>query len=240
MNKQQFTGWIEDPRTMDEASLPMLESILREYPFCQTAGILFLLNLQLTGDFRFERHLRFSAAASADRARIREQVMKTVHPSDEMNRPGPPPLTGGDEPATAMELGALDKEIRNSLDRIEEQKLRLRMLIEEKKNKVVPDEVELLSPGEVAKPLPKDPLLQEFIRGQQDRITPPAEFYDPLEKARKSLEDDDNLASETLAAIYAAQGNVQRAIKIYQKLSLRYPEKSRYFAAQIENLRKRL
>lgn len=43
-------------------------------------------------------------------------------------------------------------------------------------------------------------------------------------------------ATETLAGIYAAQGYVKEAKQIYYKLSLRYPEKSVYFASLIEKL----
>lgn len=42
--------------------------------------------------------------------------------------------------------------------------------------------------------------------------------------------------SETLAKIYAAQGLTQEASEIYYKLSLKYPEKSVYFAALIDSL----
>lgn len=48
--------------------------------------------------------------------------------------------------------------------------------------------------------------------------------------------EHNDIATETLARIYAEQGHFQRAIKIYQQLMLKFPEKSRYFAAQIKNL----
>ena len=47
-----------------------------------------------------------------------------------------------------------------------------------------------------------------------------------------------NLYTETLAQIYAEQGYTEEAKQIYSKLSLRYPEKSVYFAALIEKLDK--
>ena len=60
------------------------------------------------------------------------------------------------------------------------------------------------------------------------------------EVARQSVQDPTNLASETLAKLLIRQGQYRKAIKIYQRLSLLYPEKSRYFAATIEELKLKL
>jgi len=44
------------------------------------------------------------------------------------------------------------------------------------------------------------------------------------------------IASESLANIFLNQGKVKKAIKIYEQLVLKYPEKKSYFAEQIEKL----
>lgn len=44
------------------------------------------------------------------------------------------------------------------------------------------------------------------------------------------------IASESLANIFLNQGKVKKAIKIYEQLLLKYPEKKSYFAGQIEKL----
>ena len=53
-----------------------------------------------------------------------------------------------------------------------------------------------------------------------------------------SLKEDDftDYCTETLAQIYADQGYPDQAKQIYSRLSLRFPEKSAYFAALIEKL----
>ena len=53
----------------------------------------------------------------------------------------------------------------------------------------------------------------------------------------KSLEDDGDLVTETLAKIYAAQGLIEKAADIYRKLCLKFPEKKAYFVAQLEKLK---
>jgi hypothetical protein len=109
-----------------------------------------------------------------------------------------------------------------------------------KKETHIPEEAEL-SNTEVElseeRTAPTEQLIDRFIQ-TEPRISKPVrtEFFSPVSMAKRSVEDNEEIVSETLARIYAEQGNTDRAIRIYQKLSLLYPDKIDYFAALIQNL----
>ena len=52
----------------------------------------------------------------------------------------------------------------------------------------------------------------------------------------QSVKEDEELVTETLASIYFQQKNFDKALDAYKKLSLKYPEKSVYFAGRIEEI----
>jgi hypothetical protein len=86
----------------------------------------------------------------------------------------------------------------------------------------------------------EDIIIERFIK-EEPQIKPPSTAkVDTENKARKSSEDNLELVSETLAKIYTDQMLFDKAIETYRKLSLKYPDKSIYFASQIENLEKRI
>ncbi|MBC8048496.1 MAG: hypothetical protein H7Y00_16980 [Fimbriimonadaceae bacterium] len=55
--------------------------------------------------------------------------------------------------------------------------------------------------------------------------------------AAKSVQMHDTLITETLAIILAKQGKKQKAIEMLEKLRLKYPQKSAYFASKIEEFK---
>ena len=86
----------------------------------------------------------------------------------------------------------------------------------------------------------EDSILEKFIKEEPQIKAPKSQKLDTENKARKSSEDPNDLVSETLAQIYIDQMLVQKAIDTYKKLSLKYPEKSTYFADQIIELEKNI
>lgn len=56
--------------------------------------------------------------------------------------------------------------------------------------------------------------------------------------AERSVAENQDVISETLAKLYAKQGYRDKAAQMYARLALLFPEKSPYFAAEIEKLKK--
>lgn len=74
-------------------------------------------------------------------------------------------------------------------------------------------------------------LIDRFIRQQPPEIPAKPSFFTPQQAGKKSLDDSAGLVTETLARIYEQQGNYTKAMETYERLALKYPEKSAYFAA---------
>jgi tetratricopeptide (TPR) repeat protein len=86
----------------------------------------------------------------------------------------------------------------------------------------------------------KQDLIDKFIQ-EDPKIQPKkTEFYSPTNMARLSVVDDSDIVSETLALVYVDQGKYHEAIRAYEKLSLKNPEKSSYFASQIKILNQKI
>lgn len=85
---------------------------------------------------------------------------------------------------------------------------------------------------------PDEDLITRFIRTNPSITRPKSEFFHPADVAKKSEAFPDDLATETLANVYIQQNNPAHAIKIYEKLGLKFPTKSTYFAALIEKTKK--
>lgn len=81
-------------------------------------------------------------------------------------------------------------------------------------------------------------LIDAFLAKGDIKIGP---VRDALEStgdwAQQGLVEDPSLVTETMAKLYAQQGQMGRARKAYKLLALKYPEKSVYFAAQLKKLR---
>lgn len=80
-------------------------------------------------------------------------------------------------------------------------------------------------------------ILDKFIRENPRISRPKAEFYNPANMAKQSVQEDEEIATETLAKVYMAQGHYKKAIRVYEKLCLIYPHRITYFADLIQKIK---
>jgi len=80
-------------------------------------------------------------------------------------------------------------------------------------------------------------LISSFIKEEPGPIRADKETSLKGDASLASIREHDGFITDTLARIYVKQGLFAKAIYAYEKLSLKYPEKSAYFAAQIEKIR---
>ena len=98
--------------------------------------------------------------------------------------------------------------------------------------------------NQTKKPQPKQQdqkiIIDEFI-DINPKIKPsikPTDVKKPTEDlSAKSTEFEPDSSSEYLASIYIEQNKINKAIAIYESLSLKFPEKKSYFAGLIKKLK---
>ena len=73
---------------------------------------------------------------------------------------------------------------------------------------------------------------RKIIKEKQD-------FYSSVKAAKNSVQENDELNTETLAEIFVKQGNYPKAIKIYEQLMLSIPEKKLFFASRINYIKQK-
>ena len=84
----------------------------------------------------------------------------------------------------------------------------------------------------------KEDLIEKFLEVDPGPIRADKKSSLKGDISKKSVEENESFITDTLAKIYIKQGLYSKAIFAYKKLSLKYPEKSVYFATQIEEIKR--
>ena len=256
METNELLSYLNKPETLRGDALTAMEGLVERHPYFGMAQCLLAIGYQNEGDERYDRQLKRAACATPNRGRLRllsllakqraqqplppddsffkfvdSEKVKEVTPSEEVIPEKtfiiPEINLSGSHEELKAELALLD-ERRKTIDELKDLiAARLKTMEEEKQQQ----EEEEAAPK---KKLTRKELIDKFIAENPSISRPKAEFFNPITMAQNSIVDNSEIVSETLAKIYFKQGYFEKAISIYEKLSLIYPEKSVYFAAQIE------
>lgn len=238
MDKERFQYIINNPQLINDDDIEMLSSLVDTYPYFTIAQVLLAVGYDLKEDKKLNKQLRLAAAMSPDRNSLRHLLADT---KEKKNTCDLPDEFGNDSQQLLdsivipeIDLNKSQEELSREMALLEEK----RKSLDELKNLIEQRIIELEREKEVAdkedKTLSKTEIIDKFIAENPQISRPKQEFYNPMTVAQASVVDKENIISETLATIYLNQGYVEKAISVYQKLSLKNPEKSVYFAELIE------
>jgi tetratricopeptide (TPR) repeat protein len=217
MTADQIYQFIQNPDKMNQETLQSLKELTERYPAFETGWILYLKNLKILKDSSFEQELINGAIRIHDRRKL------YLFLNQKMGEPIP-------------ELSELDQPIETDSSDV----LNLIFPTEYRLDKQTETEESM---GETAlsiqnKPDKKQTLIEKFLEAQPKMPQlKDQESESPMDSQKQKELENDDFVTETLATIYAQQGYYKKAIQIFEKLSLKYPEKSTYFAAQIEKIK---
>jgi hypothetical protein len=230
MNRNDFLNMMDRSVLPDRRLAGEIGELVSMFPYFQCAHLLLLKSLHDSSDVKFGGQLRLSAIQVGNREvlyhllntdikHIEEEPLPDVATADlTVEAPGKPEelIELDDSASTGGNAAEGDVDAEDEKDGIGE----------------VQDEADRL--------LSQSALIDRFIIANP-RIEPSREKKDIVQDDRSaSVFGEGSLVTETLAKIYISQGYYSKAIDIFEKLSLKYPEKSSYFATQIQKIKELL
>lgn len=260
MNKEKFSSILANPDSIKQEDSLFLQELVAKYPFSQLTRILYLKNLQSKQDINYGSELKKTACFVTDRNKLYQIITPKNTKSENLNietnndnsfdSPFVYDITREYEieketKEVSLEIETLNKNIsdfiinneeRNNINQTINSDNKFKNenhsfnewlnLIDNKRNSNTED----IPARQIFKSNME--ILSNFIKKQAEQKNK-SEFYNPSKMAKKSLEEKDDIVSETLAKIYFDQADYNKAIQTYKKLMLIFPEKSIYFADKI-------
>ncbi len=158
--------------------------------------------------------------------------------------------TQENEPAPRPESNQeLIDELERDLQEIRKKKQLIAKMLEQQEAKQAPKKTTPAKKAASAKKKATTPgksqseLIEKFIRnepqmGKQKPVLDESNHQNEDLSARFTKEQDD-FYTETMAKLMVTQKKYRKAIQVYEKLGLKFPEKRAYFASQIEQVKSR-
>jgi len=257
MNLIEFNKILIQPSQIKKDQIDGLKTIIEEYPFFQVAHFLHLKALKAQHSFKYNDYLKKTAAYTTDRSVLFDSITSDdldMHPApanlidvQDDQKEEEPTVDANfnedtvEEDASPEETLGIGRPLKFKSDESYSFREWLQLSsfepIDRTQSGTAPKESE---PDQDKKIRTKDnekmALIDKFI-AMTPKINP--SLYDSYaDVAMDSVQENESLMTETLAHVYVEQKKYEKAITAFTILSLKYPEKSSFFAHQIEAIKK--
>jgi hypothetical protein len=250
MKRENIIEFVQDPSKLNQSSLNELEELLLTFPWFQTAHLLVAKNHHNLDSLKFHDILRDSAAYAGDRTVLYHLIHSPaaragIPGMDESYRDSGDKISKTEEliqklPEAERKTAGTDEIAYAGAYQVEDvEESSESAPIEEYTFTGWFDHFQTTIPEQPVKTEQQE-LIEKFIEGSPVIARGRDYTASQRDMSEESSKDSDSFMTETLATVYEKQGLYKKAIYAYEKLSLKYPEKSTYFATQINRLKSHL
>ena len=217
MRNQKLIANIQNPMQIGKPEIADMRISLQAFPYFTSMQLLFAKGLYNTDSISYNRQLRKAAAYAGDRKLLFRLITENVKEVEQI-------LEIKIEKKEKIQTPEKELEIGKPLE------------FTEKETHSFSEWLALTKTKKIDRTKGKEEnLIDKFVE-TEPRISKPKreEFFSPVQSAKESLIENDEIVTETLARVYLEQAHYDKAIAAYEKLSLKFPQKSSFFANQIK------
>ncbi|REE82948.1 hypothetical protein BX611_0224 [Lutibacter oceani] len=267
MNNQDFTFLMQNIATIDALKTAQLDVVINEYPYFQLARAIQLKGLNQTNSFKYNQALKKTAAYTIDRSVLfdfitsQNFVYKTTGAEilEEIDVIEPETIKVLHKKLTDTynqeKTQLIENEVKNLVeDNVLDSSTEIANEVLEIGKPIKFKSSEPHSFNEWMQLISQKPISRDQIAENNTKKTAKTSLIDkfietnpkikPIDKntvnqhvTTESASENESLMTETLAKVYLEQQKFENAIKAYRILSLKYPEKSGFFADQIKAIK---
>jgi len=254
MNITEFTSLLQYPDAVSIKQTKAIEEILKSYPYFQAARIIHLKGLKNQHSFKYNNALKTTAAYTTNRTVLFDFITAdTLDTTDTLEKEQQ--IISDSE---IIDLEVVKKPLVSNPVAIEDTQPKKLQIVEQKLKigkPLVFDLSEMHSFNEWLQVTSFEPIKRQVIKStktqkgkeknfdlieqfiQNKPKIKPVSSTKTINIAVDSTTENKSLMTETLARVYLEQKQYDKAIQAFKILSLKYPEKSGFFADRIKAIK---
>jgi len=219
MNKEQYTNWIKNA---DISTILSIAPEIEKYPYCMLFHLIRSIKINTAENKAMAAILHPNRKRLSQEFMVQKVVQKEIKKEDKKDN----------------KEDIVKKAVAEFRDKDDLMEILQKRLSELKDSSTqIKEKVEPIYEPKSSVSL--DELVEKFNKIPPKVALNPENFEDEKQYkdlGKSSVFERTNIVSETLAELYLKQGATDKAIKIYEALKLKYPEKNVIFAEIIKSI----